>query len=158
MKCDRCEFPIPEGAPVYRRRDANQRGARWIWCAKCAAEESAKKERSRRHALLINPAAFEDEKWDNLCFSFGWRPAAPCAACGRPVINDRLSAKICKRVVCGDECRRALYAAQARERRKLPTRACSVCGKDFEPKRTDARYCSAACKQRAHRARQEAKV
>jgi predicted nucleic acid-binding Zn ribbon protein len=63
-----------------------------------------------------------------------------------------------KHVVCGDECRRAFHAAQARERRKLPMWGCSVCGKEFEPKRTDAKYCSAACKQRAHRARQGEKA
>jgi hypothetical protein len=31
--------------------------------------------------------------------------------------------------------------------------ACAECGISFHPKRTDARYCSAACKQRAYRNR-----
>jgi len=42
------------------------------------------------------------------------------------------------------------------EHRKLAMRKavkCSVCGTDFKGKRTDARYCSAACRQQAHRKR-----
>jgi hypothetical protein len=31
--------------------------------------------------------------------------------------------------------------------------ACAVCGRDFEPKRADARYCSGACRMAAYRAR-----
>ena len=39
--------------------------------------------------------------------------------------------------------------------RRKPSRTvtCSVCGRRFKPGRSDARYCTAACRQRAHRAR-----
>jgi hypothetical protein len=49
--------------------------------------------------------------------------------------------------------------ARRRERYRLLTRhrdlraraiACESCGKEFKPKRTDAKYCSAACRQRAY--------
>jgi hypothetical protein len=43
---------------------------------------------------------------------------------------------------------RRIDAASARE-----TRSCESCGQTFEPARTDALYCSAACRQRAHRRR-----
>jgi hypothetical protein len=35
---------------------------------------------------------------------------------------------------------------------------CIVCGRDFAPRRRDARVCSAACKQRSYRERLEAKA
>ena len=42
-----------------------------------------------------------------------------------------------------------------RARWKRPT-ACAACGKDFKGKREDARFCSAACRQRAHRSERQA--
>jgi hypothetical protein len=36
------------------------------------------------------------------------------------------------------------------------TLACLVCGETFEPQRATARYCSPACRQRAHRQRRTA--
>ncbi len=43
---------------------------------------------------------------------------------------------------------RRIDAASARE-----TRSCESCGQAFEPARTDALFCSAACRQRAYRRR-----
>jgi hypothetical protein len=43
---------------------------------------------------------------------------------------------------------RRIDAASARE-----TRSCESCGQIFEPARTDALFCSAACRQRAYRRR-----
>ena len=43
---------------------------------------------------------------------------------------------------------RRIDAASARE-----TRSCESCGQTFEPARTDALFCSAACRQRAYRRR-----
>jgi hypothetical protein len=43
---------------------------------------------------------------------------------------------------------RRIDAASARE-----TRSCESCGQTFEPARTDALFCSAACRQRAYRSR-----
>jgi hypothetical protein len=50
--------------------------------------------------------------------------------------------------------RRRWYVArkQAREYRKPPT-ICATCGTGFKGKRKDARFCSANCRQRAHRGR-----
>ena len=39
-------------------------------------------------------------------------------------------------------------------RLSTPLTACGVCGEKVEAKRKDAKYCSAACRQRAHRQRQ----
>jgi hypothetical protein len=44
------------------------------------------------------------------------------------------------------------WYAQRKARRGLGgKKACGVCGTDFEPKRADARFCSPACRQKAHR-------
>ena len=54
--------------------------------------------------------------------------------------------------VCSDGCAQALR--RRRRMRLLPPRECP-CGELFTSKRRDARYCSAACRQRAHRERQQ---
>jgi hypothetical protein len=42
----------------------------------------------------------------------------------------------------------------AKTSRTVTQRTCSTCRHKFKPKRKDAKYCSAACRQRAHRARE----
>jgi hypothetical protein len=51
---------------------------------------------------------------------------------------------------CSDHC--AKQARNARRRKSKPT-TCAGCGETFVPKRSDAKFCSAACKQRAYRQR-----
>jgi hypothetical protein len=146
MKCDECKRAIGQGAAVYHLT------------VLCGADCFAPNDHRNVANLCANCAgASGNSIIANI--NGGWRSAEPCRNCGRPVINDRKprGAKL-KYVVCDDECRRAFHAARAKERRKPPMRACLSCGKQYEPKRTDARYCSAACKQRAHRARQGEKA
>jgi hypothetical protein len=47
--------------------------------------------------------------------------------------------------------RRDRYWARQRSLKKLPR--CEACGAEFERRRKDSRYCSGACRQRAHRRR-----
>src|SRR5262249_7721198 len=42
---------------------------------------------------------------------------------------------------------------RARRRDRRGTHDCQMCGETFEPTRTDAKFCSAACKQKAYRKR-----
>jgi hypothetical protein len=51
---------------------------------------------------------------------------------------------------CSARC--AERARNARRRKSTPT-ACASCGETFTPQRSDARYCSPACRQRAYRER-----
>jgi hypothetical protein len=54
-------------------------------------------------------------------------------------------------VPCCERCRKAIYR---RARNTAATeRLCDVCGERFTPKRSDARYCSNACRQDAYRKR-----
>lgn len=68
----------------------------------------------------------------------------PCRCCGRPI---HLAG--CDVVpVCSLRC----YRADARARRRAEqARPCDCCGVTFIPRRSDARYCGATCRQRAHR-------
>src|ERR1700731_3346055 len=127
MKCQLCNHAVADGAPVYRWTILTlnhylDRGCILHICARCAETKAT---------LHYKGSPYK------------WRPAAPCRNCQRPVINDTKprGAKL-KYVVCSDECRRALYATQARLRRKRPMKPCTVCSAWFAPKRTDADYCS----------------
>jgi hypothetical protein len=91
-----------------------------------------------------------------------WGEPVPCAGgCGLLVTSpyddryfhnrprgERLvpGVTVCGGVRCADR------AYNARRRKSAPT-SCAGCGETFTPKRSDARYCSAACKQRAYRRR-----
>jgi predicted nucleic acid-binding Zn ribbon protein len=58
---------------------------------------------------------------------------------------------------CSRTCAKRLFGHRARRRRaeerQSPELHCAVCGKAFTPARADARTCSAACRQKAHRQR-----
>jgi hypothetical protein len=78
----------------------------------------------------------------------------PCQGCGRPVhyryefISRRLT-------FCCERCRQRAQQGAMRDARRAARagRTCDQCGKVFEPTRTDARFCSVACKQKAYRDR-----
>jgi hypothetical protein len=75
-----------------------------------------------------------------------WQEPVPCDHCARPVISFR---KV-PRHVCGPECWQAIRNTQGRRR---GGQWCRTCGQTFSPKRIDALFCSAACRQRAYRRR-----
>lgn len=83
------------------------------------------------------------------------RNPRPCEGCGRPVHQKWTLRSFSKRTVCCSNCARRAQAAAAKSRRAKArgTRQCQDCGKIFKPTRTDARFCSVACKQRAYRKR-----
>jgi hypothetical protein len=81
--------------------------------------------------------------------------AKPCAGCGRPVHNLTYSVYYRRFTFCSEVCRPKALAAYGRNRRceARGDRPCEGCGETFKPTRTDARFCSVACKQRAYRQR-----
>jgi hypothetical protein len=83
-----------------------------------------------------------------------FRPAAPCEGCGRPV-HQEASYRSHRRTFCCEACERTARSTAARERRAdaRGTRQCETCGETFEPTRTNARFCSSPCRQRAYRQR-----
>jgi hypothetical protein len=76
-----------------------------------------------------------------------------CEGCGRAVIFGMSQAQepYRKYAFCSDACR----AKPAQERRgaSLHEKVCEACGTGFTSKRSDARTCSPACRQKAHRKR-----
>ena len=80
--------------------------------------------------------------------------AEPCQGCGRPVHNemDRVRRRL---VFCCAQCQHRAILAVARHKRSHArgTRECQECRQTFEPTRTDSKFCSVACKQRAYRKR-----
>jgi hypothetical protein len=63
------------------------------------------------------------------------------------------------RTFCSESCRRAVFRVEAKAKRLAArgdlTRRCVDCNREFTPHRTDARYCSSACRQRAYRSRRK---
>ena len=72
-----------------------------------------------------------------------------CRGCGVWMNRDREK-------YCCSECQREAEARRKREHRQQwrMNKTCPICGEKFTPKRADAKYCSAACRQRAFRKRQ----
>jgi len=77
----------------------------------------------------------------------GWGSSqygAPCKYCGTTQMGKNFT-RCCTRCY-----QRRLRAARAAQRLDC---VCASCSKQFKPKRSDAVYCSVACKQRAYRLR-----
>lgn len=72
-----------------------------------------------------------------------------CKGCGRVFYTQIASKKYCYYHLCGNRG----YQKDLKQRRleKRQNRICKSCGKIFTPKRSDAVYCSNACRQRAYR-------
>lgn len=73
-----------------------------------------------------------------------------CEGCGCVFYTRIWSKKYCYYKKCGS----TGYKKQLIQRRLAQpprTQACKVCGNTFTPKRSDALYCSNACRQRAYR-------
>jgi hypothetical protein len=81
------------------------------------------------------------------------RPARPCEHCQRLVHHQNRFRGW--RTFCCETCESAVHVREARARRAKArgTRQCETCGETFEPTRTDARFCSSPCRQRAYRRR-----
>jgi hypothetical protein len=156
MRCDNCGRRVPDGATVWRvSLGYSATPSVQSWCAACGTDFARKWLppdledwfESDRQRLLARHAAM-------------WHPEQPCDHCGRPIIFDT-SRRIPQHAVCGSACRYAVKLAQVRTRnaRCRPQTTCRTCGcKLFPPKRAHARFCSAACRQRAYRQRQQAEA
>jgi hypothetical protein len=89
--------------------------------------------------------------------------AGECPGCGRlvTVLLEELAKnrnRLLPLLFCSHRCRNRVYGARFRKRHPRPktVRAlipCSVCGRNFAPKRSDAKTCSPACRQKAYRDR-----
>ncbi|WP_171091327.1 hypothetical protein [Ruegeria sp. HKCCD9179] len=84
---------------------------------------------------------------------YAYNPKYPRSTWLSPHVRARLHDPLNRVPVCSVPCQR-LGMARAADRVPLATkRSCEVCGGDMRGKNTDARFCSAACRMRAYRAR-----
>jgi hypothetical protein len=89
------------------------------------------------------------------------QPAYPCKVCADTVLYYYCApckAEYEKRQEAKREAQRAKQREQYRRRQerkrwRRPKKPCEVCGSPVEAKRRDAKHCSPACRQRAHRQR-----
>jgi hypothetical protein len=91
-----------------------------------------------------------------------WRNSVcrPCPMCQRHVhlMGAWLPWNHERSALCSNRCRNRVYGARFRERHPRPRKPgviaqCQVCGRNFAPKRSDAKTCSNACRQKSYRKR-----
>jgi predicted nucleic acid-binding Zn ribbon protein len=140
--CAICETPIPDDVPAVQspvtislRRNGRGRTLRRVICEGCAATYRAESPDGRRRAV----------------HSFQRRERTNCVVCDLPVL---LPVDKRRKVdACSDLCRSRFYAKPV----EPAVTACEGCG-SATTGRSDLRFCSPACRQRAYRRRTAADV
>lgn len=166
-RCAECRTLFAPGAAIYRRRRSGDITSPVLpYCVdhRCA-QLKGHHNRDAPPGRYYPNCRCEDDKWED---------PEPCLGCRRlvshpanakwrrPVRDWRYlgepSLPARPRVFCGSECKRRVFAVEAKGRRLAAraaraSRTCSVCKHDFMSRRGDASYCSHACRQRAYRIR-----
>jgi hypothetical protein len=135
IDCTSCEREIT-GIVVWHARLL----APLPFCESCFRELEAEIERRVDGWLGLSPKTHQPTPLHT----------ARCVWCGGLVAGWRRRSTLSP-PFCSDGCQHARELV--RRRVKHEPRACAVCGESFTPKRSDARYCSPTCRQRAHRER-----
>ena len=123
MKCHKCQIEMPDDAVTYTPF-RNYGGV----CESCA------------------PSAW------GLCHRLWERhygDPAPCSYCGRPVANPKYGSRKWDALRFCTSTRSTRYY---RKPKPLSSISCRQCGKSFQAKRNDAKYCSTQCRVAMHRA------
>jgi hypothetical protein len=107
-------------------------------------------------AEVIGNACTHTTEWVTICTvcaTVAEQAAAtrkcPCRGCAQPMLSP--TSLKAHQLVCSNRCAQRVRRGQRRACRTMIH--CSACGSAFRPKRSDARFCSAACKQKAYRLR-----
>lgn len=74
-----------------------------------------------------------------------------CKGCGRVFYTQIETKKYCLYSLCGNRGLRDQKELKWRRKHARKDRICQTCGKPFTPKRSDAKYCCNACRQKAYR-------
>jgi hypothetical protein len=72
-----------------------------------------------------------------------------CRGCAQPMLSP--ASLKAHQLVCSNRCAQRVRRRQRQARRAMIH--CGACGSAFRPTRSDARFCSRACKQKAYRLR-----
>jgi hypothetical protein len=132
--CTRCEARFDTGAAAYMVREKLIVAV----CKKCLMDE----ERKERKLLLL---AYPDQTRRR-------HIETTCGGCGQRIMTVAKLRKGQRWPVraCSDRCAQRMRRRPTARKRWLVERTCR-CGELFMPKRSDAIYCSPACKQSAYR-------
>lgn len=146
VTCWDCDREIPADEPIYTDRELwvmigtghDSRAVSWLerhgpWCAECAPSA----EGSNR--------PWRDWPWD----APHPIPPRPCAWCSRPYHGHPANRFCSERCANADRTERRRLSRERHRARCL----CAACGEQFTSPRSDARYCSPACRQKAYRDR-----
>ena len=76
-----------------------------------------------------------------------------CAHCGTP-LPPREPGPGRPRIYCSDTCRASQKRETEARRRTRPRRLCDHCSQEYQPRRSEQRYCSATCRGEASRTRE----
>jgi endogenous inhibitor of DNA gyrase (YacG/DUF329 family) len=150
-RCGKCNRPFKPKEPVWRWRAGPGHWSNHQWVPSFI---STCKACYREHATWRDDDTGKTYELD----SSRVKQTGKCAACGRKVHQtDWLNYRY---FYCSELCRQkhqpgfqAALTREARARKRGASRVCAQCGKQFAPKRNDARFCSAPCKQKAYRKR-----
>jgi hypothetical protein len=160
--CGECGEPLGEDATVYRLRYPEQGLVGMGYRTRVECDECVRKPKEpffslraclRVHSMVQSgmdvQEAWAKENHRDPVYDY-------CDACGRKVVFDRTGIRR-KRTFCSERCERDSYNRRRREARAATRgKACDACGETFVGTRSDAKHCSAACKQRAYRNRNKA--
>jgi len=146
--CADCGEAFPDDVPIYRRMVSQWtrvQGGRLVGS------------RRSRVAPVCEGCKCPGEwdlHWDQnaVCNLYDVLGSDPCMGCERAVYQSSLRAR--RWSYCSHDCRdkalREAHALRMAQRRF----ECAGCGEEYEPTRSDARYCSSRCRQAAYRVRQ----
>ena len=152
---------VTDDDAAHRRRRAIRHAAKTgLHCAKCERELTPN-EPVWRAQMSLGRSMFGAGWYSAVApYCKGCRPKyrqfqerpKPCCGCGRPVRNEWNAIRR-RYTSCSEACSRRVGHYRARMlRAEAPGwRECAGCGSDFDPARTDAKFCSVACKQKAYR-------
>jgi hypothetical protein len=155
--CHECFQSIPDGEPVYQYRTLtiSPHDMKTIcqWCL-------LKKRRQLEHKIREDGGEHMEYVLSRMDADSHWQ-SRPCLRCDRLVFRNATHHSgykyplFPKHLLCGAKCKSAYWGTIARERRAhdRPPIKCAVCDTRFMPTRTDALYCSPACRQWAYRRR-----
>jgi hypothetical protein len=121
---------------------AEESARRGEWCGQCAGDLGENVYRTRR-----GPTCAACQPYPEV-----YRPIGVCS-CGRNVYALRRRRGSTRIFCCEGHRVDQVNAAHRRLRALLRRRRCGQCGEEFTPPRSDARYCSPACRQKAYRTR-----
>lgn len=139
--CAECGRELPPGEPIsrfpYRELGHTVNGPDWHTVTLAATCLECAKVKARIGGLNLNATV-------------------TCERCGRVIVCADWEPERYTRPVCSAECRNAIRRTDRKMSRELHKVECQECGELFSPKRSDAVWCSNACRQRAYRKRKAA--